>query len=296
MKKWFEYVFIWLIVKLVRLLPLPAARRLADLLAWILYRLLGLRRKVVLENLKRAFPEWTEEKRRDVARGCYHFYARAGVEWVKFETVFEHEKFILDELQKLDNYREEGALLVTGHLGYWELLGALIADRYGGIYVYADVQSNPYSQSLIDNMRSRMNVTSGAGMEGIRGLSRQLQRGGFAGFVADQRPRGKPAVVSFFGSPVKSTRIPAVVARRTEAAVVPAFAVRSAENEITVKVEDPLPVSREGLKEGQEDKLLNQYNRILEKYIDRYSKQYFWLHNRWKGTQKLPVDKSNTNS
>ncbi len=287
MKKWLEFVPIWTVVQLIRLLPLFAARRVADMLAWGLYRMPGLRQGLVRENLERAFPDWEPKKRRRIAKDCYRFFVRAGVEWLKFESVFEREDIHLEELEKLDSYAEEGALLVTGHLGYWELLGGLIAERYGGIYVYADVQSNPYSQSLIDDIRARMNVTTGAGMEGIRGLNRQLEAGGFAGFVADQRPRGKPAVVDFFAHPVKATRIPAVVARRTGAAVVPAFALRSSEGQIKIKIEEPLAASRDGLAAGEENKLLAQYNRILEEYISRYPEQYFWLHNRWKGTEKI---------
>ncbi|MGM0381589.1 MAG: lysophospholipid acyltransferase family protein [bacterium] len=290
MKKWFEYVPIWIIVQLVRKLPLAGARRLADLLGWILFDLLKIRRQVVLENLRRVFPDRSEEKREEIAAGCYRFFARGGVEWLKSKTVLEQEKIPVEGWKKLDRYRREGALIVTGHLGYWELLGALVARRFGDIYVYADEQSNPYSQALIDRMRRSLDVFTGAGVEGIRGLTRQLQENKFGGFVADQRPRGKPAVVPFFGHPVKSTRIPAVVARKTGAPVVPAFALRTGEDEISVRVEDPLPASRGGLKAGEEEELLEEYNRVLEQYITRYPRQYFWLHNRWKGTENLQAN------
>lgn len=287
MNKFLEFIPIWLIVHLVWVLPLSCARKFADFLAWILFRLPGLRREVTIENLKRAFPDWEEEKYSRKAASCYKFFTRAGVEWLKFEDVLRNDSFTVDSWQLLDRHRQGGALILTGHLGYWELLGALIARRYGDLFVYADEQSNPYSQSLIDRRRSAMQISTAAGVEGIRELTRRLQKGNLAGFVGDQRPRGKATIVSFFGSPVKSTRIPAVAARRTEVPVLPVFALRSGENEITVKIEEPLPVSRGGVSSGEEKKLLQQYNRVLQDYIKRYPHQYFWLHNRWKGTEKV---------
>jgi KDO2-lipid IV(A) lauroyltransferase len=287
MKKEFEYGLIWFVVRLIKLLPLSLARRLADLIAFLLYNILSVRKQVTLENLRRAFPDWDFPRRYQTGKDCYRFYARSAVEWLKTDDILAKGEVEVegDGAARLNKYAAEGAIIATGHIGYWELIGVLIARRFGEINVYADEQSNPYSQKMINRNRGKYNISTYTGGSGVRQLVKAANKGKPVGVVADQRPRGKSLYVPFFNRYVQNTRIPALLARQTGLPVLPVFAIRTAADRISVFVEPPLETSLEPPGEQDEIELISEYNSVLEKYIKRYPEQYFWLHRRWKNAR-----------
>ncbi|MFP4686753.1 MAG: lysophospholipid acyltransferase family protein, partial [bacterium] len=245
----------------------------------------GVRKQVALENLRRAFPDCDFARRYRVANGCYRFYARAAVEWLKTDDVLEKYRIKTNGVERLEKYTESGAVVAAGHIGYWELTGVLLARSFGEIYVYADQQSNPYSQGLIDRMRQKYNIFTYSSASGVRRLVKVLKSGGLVGVVGDQRPRGKSLYIPFFNRYVQNTRIPALLTRSTGAPVLPVFSVRTAPEEITMFVEPPLETSLKPREKQDGVELLREYNSVLERYIREYPRQYFWLHRRWKGAR-----------
>ncbi len=287
MKKELEYGLIWFVVRLIKLLPLNLACRLADLIAFLLYSVFSVRKQVTLENLRRAFPDWEFPRRYRTGKDCYRFYARSAVEWLKTDDILAKGEVEIegDGEERLEKYVGDGAIIATGHIGYWELIGVLIAHRSGEIHAYADEQSNPYSQQMIDRNREKYNISTYNGAAGIRKMVKIAKSGKPVGVVADQRPRGKSLYVPFFNRYVQNTRIPPLLARQTGAPVLPVIAVRSAADKISVFVEPPLETSLKPPEKQDEIELISEYNSVLEKYIRRFPEQYFWLHRRWKNAR-----------
>ncbi len=289
---WFEFIPVYLVVKLARLLPKPGIRVLASVLAFVLERIIGLRKQVVLRNLNRAFPGVEQKGRKEICRNCYKFYARIALEWFRTPEILQGGEVHSEGIKNVKKYldRERGIIVVTGHLGYWELSGAWIAREFGSITVYADVVHNPHVQKLIKGQRKRLNINTVTGKWAMKELAREIREGRVVAFVADQSKGSNPAEVPFFNYQVKNTRMPAFIARVTGAPVVPLAAVREDGGTINMKFGEPLSASLETVTEEDEEKILNQYNQWLEKQIRTYPEQYFWFHRRWKDAEFIESD------
>ena len=81
------YYIVYIIWYGFSLLPLRVFYVISDMLFWILYIIIGYRRKVVWQNLKTSFPEKSEERLRKIERGFYHFFCDYLVESVKLMTI-----------------------------------------------------------------------------------------------------------------------------------------------------------------------------------------------------------------
>lgn len=287
MKNRAEFAVIWTVVTMIRVLPLSWARRLADGLAVVLRDWIGIRREVVEENIQRAFPDYTGEKRSKIASECYRFYARAGVDWLKTEAVLDEETITIEGEERLERMNDEGGIIVSGHLGYWELSGVIVADRVDRLLVYADEQSNPYSERMIRRMRSSHGIETDNGMTGVRKLSEVAREGNVSAVVGDQRPRNRAEYVPFFGRNVKNTKILSFVARQSRKPVYPIACRRISSGTIEFLIDEPLPASLDEVTSDNRRQLLTQYNQWLEERIKETPEQYFWLHKRWKDSRPL---------
>lgn len=287
MKKQLEFAVIWTVVTAVRLLPLSMARSVADILAFILRDILGIRWNVVKNNIKRAFPAWSDQRRTRVASECYRFFARAGVDWLKSDAVLNDENIEIEGEDRLDKMNRDGGIIASGHLGYWELSGVLVASRVDELIVYADRQSNPHSEQMIRNMRLENGIETDNGLTGVRELAKSAREGGVAAVVADQRPKNQPEYVPFFGYEVKNTKILSFVARQSQKPVYPIACRRQSPGTIQFLVDEPLPASLEEVTSENRHRLLLQYNQWLEDRIRETPEQYFWLHKRWKDARPL---------
>ena len=86
-------------------------------------------------------------------------------------------------------------------------------------------------------------------------------------------------VVDFFGKPASTYIGPLILARRTGAALLPAFLIRQPDLSYRLIIHPPLssPASSRDY-----TRVLEEYNRLLESYIRRYPEQYSWIYKRWK--------------
>lgn len=290
MKK-IEYALIYFIVTIVRLLPLSLARRFADGLAYLIRDLLGIRRETTIENIQRAFPDWSHEQYGTVTRNCYRHFARAGVDWIKMRDVLEQETMEKRGFDLLEKYRGRGGILAGGHFGYWELSAVIIAQKLGKITVYADQQANPGSERLITRLRKRRNIETVTGANGARNLAKRAKSGEIVGIVGDQRPRNQPVKAPFFGYEVLNTRVLPFVARHSNSPVFPGLAYRTGKK-IIVEINEPLPTSLADMTRDNSRQLVTEYNEFLEKRITAHPEQYFWLHNRFKYAEPVETENS----
>ncbi|MFB6356597.1 MAG: lysophospholipid acyltransferase family protein [bacterium] len=283
MKKRLEYALIRFLVAIVQILPLSWGQRIGAGIGNVLYRWIGIRREVVKQNLHRCFSSENRGEIDRIAKECYTFYGRAAVDWVRAGDMLDSVECRVKGWDNLEPFLETGAVITTGHLGYWEQAAIILAQRLGSMTVYADEQSNPYSQQMIDRFRSRFDVHTVSGTRGIRYLAKQVKEGHIVGAVGDQRPRNKPAYVQFFDARVKNTRIPAFLVRQAEVPLIPLVMVETDSGTVELKIDEPLPESRNQQSgEFSSSRLLRQYNAWLEQRIREHPEQYFWLHKRSK--------------
>lgn len=287
MTKYVEAGVVYLLVGFLRMVPLVWARRSAEWVGAFLHRVLGIRRRVVRNNLKRSFPEMDPTERDRIEAATYRFFARIAVDWVRCPDWLPDATIRQAGWRHIERWEDRGVIAVTGHLGFWELAAAFLSRRMGPTRVYVDVQSNPYTQRLISSWRERYDVQGVSGPNGLRALTGDLRRNHVVGLLADERPRGNCKYVPFFHHRVRTSRILPFLARKSGAVVVPALVVRGPTGNLRLNIYEPLRSSLSPVEEGDEKKLLLQYNHWLEERIREYPEQYFWLHKRWKDCREL---------
>jgi KDO2-lipid IV(A) lauroyltransferase len=178
--------------------------------------------------------------------------------------------------------RGRGLIMVTGHLGNWELGGAYIAARGVPLDVVVRRMANPLFDGYLTRTRSRLRMAVVRDREAVRRTPRTLRAGGAVAFLTDQAGLNLASTfVPFFGRPAKTPRGPAVFALRLDAPVVFGTALRLPSGRYRLSFEE-IRVPESGDVDSDVDELVASYTQILEKWVRRAPEQYFWQHRRWK--------------
>ena len=178
----------------------------------------------------------------------------------------------------------KGVLLLTGHLGAWELIP--FARRVPGQPMYFVVRpiDNPRVDALVNQYRSCSGNLPINKDEAARGALRVLRKGGVVGILADQNTMIEEAVfVDFFGVPAATTSGLARLARHTGASVVPAYTYwDESVGKYRVCAEPALVLERTDDEQADIRTYTARFNQVLEAAIRRFPDQWLWAHRRWK--------------
>ncbi|HWR97811.1 MAG TPA: lysophospholipid acyltransferase family protein [Candidatus Methanoperedens sp.] len=179
-----------------------------------------------------------------------------------------------------------GAFILSGHCGNWELLGARLA-REVPLTSVARAMANPLVGELVERQRQAAGVRTIDARGAVRGILRALQRGEVVGMLLDQSAlRSERVFVPFLGRPAATNFSLAMLALKTGAPVLPAFAARDATGRHRVWISPPIPVADSGDRAQRIGVSTARYTAAIEKYVRRYPEQWFWVHNRWKRTRE----------
>lgn len=252
------------------------------------YRPLGIRKKVAERQIAAAFPGMPAGEVRRIARASFEHLGRSTIETALLPTLGEHG--VLGLVEKVEGWEHmqsamtagRGAVIVAGHHGNWELLGAYIAARGVPIDVIVRGMANRLFDAYLNDTRSRLGMTVIHDSEAVRRAPRSLREGRAIAFVADQGVRGLASTfVTFFGRPAKTPRGAAVFALRFKAPVLFVDALRLPGGKYQIIIE-PVVAAVSGDREKDVDAIIARFSAILEGWVRKVPEQYFWQHRRWR--------------
>jgi Kdo2-lipid IVA lauroyltransferase/acyltransferase len=283
-----EYYAMRATVGALRALSWDAACKIGEKLGALGYRPLGIRKRVVERQIAAAFPDLTREAVVNLARKSYEHLGRAFIESALLDTLGKDGlQQLVESVEGWDEVEDvvskgRGAVMVTGHIGNWELAGAYVAAR--GIPLDAIVRgmANPLFDAYINHTREEMGMTVVHDSEAVRRTPRSLRAGRAVAFVADQGVLGLASTfVPFFGRPAKTPRGAAVFALRFEVPVLFVVALRQPSGRYRVVVERIEP-RQTGDRDRDVDAIVARFTERLEHWVRVVPAQYFWQHRRWK--------------
>ena len=280
-------------LSLLARLAIPRVRRAVGTGVGTLHWALDARhRRVARDNLRLAYGDTLSrgDVRRLVLASMRHF-AQVAVETLAFERYLAGEADAHVQVEGVEHLhtalaRGRGAIVVSGHLGHWELL-ALMLGRLG-VPVANIVRplDNPYLEPRL----ARLRKLSGNGVidkhTAVRQALLHLRRGGGLDLLIDQRPKRWGIPVPFFGHDAYTAGGLARLALASGAAVVPGFLVREDDGTWRMVIEPEVTVSRTDDPTADAYRLTAACTAILEGWVRRYPEQWLWTHRRW----ALPVD------
>jgi len=267
-----------------------------ELFGLVLYHLWKGRRELATDNLKRSvalhalsLPHSPEE----VIREHFKNLGRSFIEIIKI--YYGRGRTILEKtvIKGIDNFekaraRGKGVLIITGHCGNWELLAILASYKVAPTSVVVRPLNNPYLNAFLQTARSRFGNRIIDKKGALRAILATLKNGGNVGILMDQAVLAEEGfVIDFLGRGAWTSKVPAMIARKTAAAVVPAFIRREGKgHEISIYPEVTLSSLSDYEHAVRED--TQRFSRFIEDYIRQNPSQWLWVHRRWK---RVPEDK-----
>ncbi len=270
----------------VLMLPETMARRVGERIGAVVRAPLGIRRETVLENLRLAFPDATDEWIERIVEETYRHLGRESVAMIRLSGLSREQVIERTDVPGWEEFSAgmdegRGALLVTGHYGNWEVAAAAVAARGYPIEAVVKRQRNLLVDARVQEARRRLGVGTIEMREAPRRIPRALASGHAIGIVADQDARAAGVWVPFFGVPTSTFRGPALFALRFGVPVFAAVARRLEDGCYRVESER-VEVRDTGDLEHDVLHLTAALAAHLEAAIRRDPGQYFWFHKRWK--------------
>jgi KDO2-lipid IV(A) lauroyltransferase len=174
------------------------------------------------------------------------------------------------------------ALVLTAHLGNWELL--TLAPVLTGYPI--SVVARALDSSALDAWADRLRRTAGVEVidkrDALRPVLAALRRGRLVGVLLDQNTSRREGVfVPFFGRLASTSKAMAVLALRTQTPVIPAFTRRLAPGRHRITIHPALPLPLAGNEEAVR-MLTARCTEAVEAAVRATPEQWLWAHDRWR--------------
>ncbi|MHB0947739.1 MAG: lysophospholipid acyltransferase family protein [Gemmatimonadaceae bacterium] len=287
-RHWAEYLALRGTVGALGALGIRRAGRAGAALGALGHHPFGIRRAVVEQQIAASFPEWPREQVERVSLESYRSLGTTSIEAAILGKLGAPDVLAMFsgaegwELVEGVARAGRGVLLVTGHLGNWELGGAYLAARGVPIDAITRHMENPLVDGYITRTRQRLGIRVVPDEAAVRQVPRAIRDGRSVAMLVDQGAVGLASTwVPFFGRDAKTPRGPAVFAMRLDAPVVFGCALREPDGRYRMYLE-PVEVARTGDREADVDRTVAAYTAVLERWVRRAPGQYFWQHRRWK--------------
>jgi KDO2-lipid IV(A) lauroyltransferase len=284
-----EYFPVWLLARLIGILPRPLARGACQGLAMLVYLAHRRLRAVGLRNLGLAFPGKSQKEKLRILRGLFQGLGRQLAEFALFPRYSKENVAKVAIYDGFQNFAEarargKGVLFLTAHFGGWEI-GSFVHSLNGQpMNIVVRPLDNPYVDALVDRYRTRHGNRTFGKQDFARGLLTAMKRGEVVGILMDTNmtpPQG--AFVDFFGVPACTATGVARVALHTGAAVLPAFTVWDKElGKYKIRFDPALHLVSTG--DDEADAIANTalFTKVIENYAAKFPEQWLWVHRRWK--------------
>ena len=283
-----EFIPAWLLLKFLGLLPRAAAILTGKWIARAGYYLHHRLRRVGYRNLELAIPDLDLVEREKIVRRVFENLGRLLGEFSQFHKLTRQNIESLVEYDGFENYQQasargRGVLLLTGHVGAWELC-AFAQGVYGHPLSFL---VRPLDNPLLERMINRYRELSGNRTidknKAVRPVLEILRSGHDVGLLVDVNTLPDQGVFcDFFGISACSSTGLAVFALRADAPVVPGFLIWDEQaKKHRLRFEPEVALIRTG--DFKEEVLLNtaRFTKVIEDFARRYPDQWLWIHKRW---------------
>jgi KDO2-lipid IV(A) lauroyltransferase len=276
-------------LRLLSRIPRRWLDAIGSALGWLVWTL-RIRRGVVMSNLRLAFPEKSEEERRDIARRTFLNLGRMITDFLRVPSMSKEELerlFVYEGWEAFERARAtgKGVVACTAHFGNFDLLAAAQTLRGIPVTMITREMGKSGANDLWRETRRRSGVEDLVVRRGetLKAATRALKSGRVLGYVIDQNQSRRHAIFpTFFGVPAATAATPAWLALRTGALVVFTLSIPLADGRHKLVIEGPLEVPRTGDRERDVLAFMQDLNDRLERWVRLHPEHWYWLHRRWK--------------
>ncbi len=283
-----QYGVVWIFLTLAAYLPVKASQSMGRWLGALLYLVIRRDRSISEYQLRMAFPELDGPALQRLARRCFQHLGitffetlaiprirREAARWVRLEG---------EEAIRTAYGGGRGVILVTAHVGNWELLAVAFEELQIPVQAMARTIPNSLVNDLIIRHRESeyLKVVQRGSSQSPRQLLRCLKHGDVLLLVLDHDIPTQGVFVNFFGIPAHTPRVAASLALKLKVPIVMGLGTRMADGSQVFRFESfPVPDTLQSNAEGIHG-LTQSINDIIEAHIRANPEQWTWNHRRWK--------------
>ena len=283
-----EYVFAWTILKALSILPRHLAVRMGIGIGWLASVFVPRLKRTAEINLRMAMPELSASERKEIIAGSFRSLGRLLGEVSHFPELNRSNIESLVRYVGLEHYieahnRGRGVIILTGHIGAWELsVFSHAIYGYPGSFLARRID-NPLVEKLAESYRARVGNRSIDKRGSLREVIRTLKAGGSVGILADlNTTREEGVFVDFFAIPAATTAGVAALAQRTGCSIVFGYIHWDDTEGIHYLHFEPVETIDTG--NPKADLITNtaNYTKAIEAAIRQKPDQWMWIHKRWR--------------
>ena len=249
------------------------------------------RKEVALHNLTLALPDATPEEKKEILHQTYEHLVWTGIEFIVLQR---DPRQALDWVEAenselLEDLDGKGAILLTGHIGNWELTAAWVAQsgRSGHKLTAIVRESEDDSErSLIENMRSHVGVMSLSKRAPMTRALAILKRGEFLGILPDQHGGLDGIMAPFFGVETSTSPGAAVFAHLTKKPLIPVYSHRIAPFRHKIRVGNPIEWTPQASRDETILNITTKINAVVEQMVREAPGQWLAQHRRFREIQR----------
>jgi len=277
------YPFLWLI----SILPFRIFYWFSDFVYFLVYHVIGYRRKTVRENLALTLPHLSDAERKEIEKKFYQHMCDMFLEMIKTMSITPEEmekRFTITNMDLFHEYENKGksVVLVASHYASWEWLLTLNKRMlFNGVGVYKKI-ANPYFDKLVRKIRGKYDAELVETKKAIP-LMAQNQRDGILslyGLASDQSPKLDRIFHSmkFMGIEVPVHTGAEMLAKKYDLSVIFIKVKKVGRGYYEASI---VPIA-DNPKEYENFEITEKYLREVEKQIYEAPEYYLWTHKRWK--------------
>lgn len=284
-KNWLEKIVLSFVLWLINTLSEKNVKRLMNFLAVNFGYRLGLRKGLVISQMKRSLPHLTHKQVLDYTKRMYQHYGLMICEIFKSDK----DKIIEDVIfEGAENFEEaiklgKSVLIATGHFGNWELLGYYFLKKKIKLSAVAKKQRNPFFDDYFVNFRAEHGLDVIYQKGALKGILRAIKGNRMIFFLHDQDARKTGEIMSFMNHDASVFMGIAKIALKADLPVMPAYHIRTKEGKHIFRFEKVIYPQQEGLTAFE---VMHKLNNSLTEQITRSPELWFWLHKRWKSVER----------
>jgi len=282
-----EYLFILVLRFIAELFSIKINQKMGEWFGKFAYRLARKDRGIAQYQLDFAFPEVSVDERRRILQNTFEnmgisLFEALAIKKIR-KTPTDYIRLTNSEIIHEALASKNGAVLLFGHVGNWELLPTIYDMlRIKGIAVESPIGDNRLDAMLLEVRKSdNISMIPRGDIKSARSILSCFRNNEVFLYAIDQDTKVKTVFVDFFGRKAATAKGAATFAHKFNAPVISAFGARMKDGTHHYNFELLSQQPYQGTAE-EELKLTQLYTAALEKHIRRYPSQWVWFHRRWK--------------
>jgi KDO2-lipid IV(A) lauroyltransferase len=287
------YLAVRTIVCVIQAASLESCQAWSRRLAWLLWHVARIRRSVVDENLRTAFPHFSSQQRQAIALAmwehlllmvCEIAHAPRKIHRANWRSHLSMPQMAMMTRRLLDR---RPVVIISGHLGNFEMGGYLLGLHGFPTHTIARTLDNSYLDRWINDFRAAtgqyMLPKHGSGEQ----ITQLLRSGGTLVLLGDQHAGEGACWVDFFGKPASTHKAVALFTLAASAPTATGGVYRVGKPmSFQMRVLEVVDPAQPKFHYGSVPLLTRWYTRCLEELICSAPGQYWWLHRRWREPPK----------